>query len=171
MPHFQTRPAASAVFDEPNLVSAAGRVPLMALARRAGLAQLGERCLSVPRDKGTKAGVKITSLVAGMATGADSIDDLAVLSFGGTSRVLGRRPRRLGFVDLPRRLRYRLVIDYDPTLATQRDIAAGFSSAGVREQRCIGSRRWGLRSRQPVPAVDAVTWRLSSPYPRVPLAN
>ena len=29
-----TRPAVSAVFDEPNLVSAAGLVPVMALARQ-----------------------------------------------------------------------------------------------------------------------------------------
>src|SRR5450759_2135189 len=41
---FHTRPVASAVFDEPNLVSAAGLVPLMALARRAGLAEIAGQC-------------------------------------------------------------------------------------------------------------------------------
>ena len=84
-----TPTVASAVFDEPNLVSAAGLVPLMALARRAGLAQLADRWLSVPTDKGANAGLKVCSLVAGMAAGADSIDDMAVLRHGGTARVLG----------------------------------------------------------------------------------
>lgn len=36
----RTCPVASAAFDEPNLVSAAGLVPVMALARRAGLRRL-----------------------------------------------------------------------------------------------------------------------------------
>ena len=31
-----TRPVVSAAFDEPNLVSSAGLVPVMALARKAG---------------------------------------------------------------------------------------------------------------------------------------
>jgi len=85
---FHTPPVASAVFDEPNLVSAAGLVPLMALARRAGLAELADRWLSVPTDKGANAGVKIASLVAGMAAGVDSIDDMAVLRHGPSA---GRR--------------------------------------------------------------------------------
>ena len=89
---FHTSPVASAVFDEPNLVSAAGLVPLMALARRAGLAELADRWLSVPTDKGANAGVKVASLVAGMVAGADSIDDMAVLRHGGTARVLGSAP-------------------------------------------------------------------------------
>ena len=89
---FHTPPVASAVFDEPNLVSAAGLVPLMALARRAGLAQLADRWLSVPTDKGANAGVKVCSLVAGMAAGADSIDDMDLLRHGGMVRVLGAAP-------------------------------------------------------------------------------
>ncbi|RYV49306.1 IS1380 family transposase [Pengzhenrongella frigida] len=89
---FHTPPVASAVFDEPNLVSAAGLVPLMAMARRAGLPELAESWLSVPTDKGAHAGLKVASLVAGMAAGADSIDDMAVLRHGGTARVLGSAP-------------------------------------------------------------------------------
>ena len=61
------RAVASASFDEPNLVSAAGLVPLMGLARRAGLRELGDRHLSVPTDKGANAGLKLSSLVAGVA--------------------------------------------------------------------------------------------------------
>jgi hypothetical protein len=42
-----TRPVVSAVFDEPNLVSSAGLVPVMALARRAGLRGLADERLTV----------------------------------------------------------------------------------------------------------------------------
>src|SRR5829696_2619644 len=82
-----TRPVVSATFDEPNLVSAAGLVPLMALARRAGLRALADERMSVPTDKGANAGLKVSSLVAGMAAGADSIDDMALLRHGGMGKV------------------------------------------------------------------------------------
>ena len=79
--------ATSAVFDDPNLVSSAGLVPVLALARSAGLQELAQTHLSVPTDKGANAGLKVTSLVAGMVAGADSIDDMALLRHGGMSRV------------------------------------------------------------------------------------
>jgi hypothetical protein len=41
----------------------------------------------VPTDKGANAGLKVTSLVAGMVAGADSIGDMALLRHGGMSRV------------------------------------------------------------------------------------
>src|SRR4051794_5908118 len=81
------RPVVSATFDEPNLVSAAGLVPLMALAGKAGLRELAQERMSVPTDKGANAGLKLCSLVAGMAAGADSIDDMALLRHGGMGRV------------------------------------------------------------------------------------
>src|SRR3954452_24906737 len=81
------RPVVSATFDEPNLVSAAGLVPLMALADKAGLRELAQERLSVPTDKGANAGLKLCSLVAGMAAGADSIDDMALLRHGGMGRI------------------------------------------------------------------------------------
>ncbi len=77
----------SATFDEPNLVSAAGLVPLMALAGKAGLRELADEWLSVPTDKGANAGLKLSSLVAGMAAGADSIEDMALLRHGGMGKV------------------------------------------------------------------------------------
>ncbi|MGH3444982.1 MAG: IS1380 family transposase [Nocardioidaceae bacterium] len=77
----------SAVFDDPNLVSSAGLVPVLALARSAGLHDLAQKHLSVPTDKGANAGLKVASLVAGMVAGADSIDDMAVLRHGGMGRV------------------------------------------------------------------------------------
>lgn len=82
-----TRPVVSATFDEPNLVSAAGLIPLMALARKAGLRELADERMSVPTDKGANAGLKLSSLVAGMAAGADSIDDMALLRHGGMGKV------------------------------------------------------------------------------------
>jgi hypothetical protein len=82
-----TRRLVSATFDEPNLVSAAGLVPLMALAGKAGLRELADERMSVPTDKGANAGLKLSSLVAGMAAGADSIDDMALLRHGGMGKV------------------------------------------------------------------------------------
>jgi Transposase DDE domain group 1 len=93
-----TSKSTSAVFDDPNLVGSAGLVPVMRLAARAGLADLADRLLSVPTDKGANAGVKVASLVAGMVAGADSIDDMALLRHGGMSRLFSRiyAPSTLG---------------------------------------------------------------------------
>jgi len=77
----------SAVFDDPNLVSSGGLVPVLALAESAGLRDLADQHLTVPTDKGANAGLKVASLVAGMSVGADSIDDMAVLRHGGMGRV------------------------------------------------------------------------------------
>jgi len=90
--------ATSTVFDDPNLVSSAGLVPLLALADRAGLRELADEHLTVPTDKGANAGLKVASLVAGMVAGADSIDDMAVLRHGGMGRLFARAyaPSTLG---------------------------------------------------------------------------
>ena len=66
-----TRRATSAVFDDPNLVSSAGLVPVMRIAADAGLSELSRKHLSVPGDKGANAGLKVASLVGGMVAGAD----------------------------------------------------------------------------------------------------
>jgi hypothetical protein len=47
-----TRPVGAASFEVPNLVSAAGLVPVMRLAADAGLDALADDLLSVPTDKG-----------------------------------------------------------------------------------------------------------------------
>lgn len=93
-----TLPVVSASFDEPNLVSSAGLVPLMRLAEQAGLARLGDERLTVPTDKGANAGRKLASLVAGMAAGADSIDDMALLRHGAMGKIFHRpyAPSTLG---------------------------------------------------------------------------
>lgn len=79
--------AVSVSFDEPNPVSVAGLLPVMTLARDAGLHELADDWLSVPSDKGANAGLKVASLVAGMVAGADSIDDMALLRHGGMKRL------------------------------------------------------------------------------------
>jgi hypothetical protein len=86
------------VFDDPNLVSSAGLVPVLALARSAGLHELTQTHLRVPSDKGANAGLKVTSLVAGMVAGADSIDDMALLRHGGMGKVFAKAyaPSTLG---------------------------------------------------------------------------
>jgi hypothetical protein len=93
-----TSAATSAVFDDPNLVSSAGLIPVMALARSAGLQDLAKRHLSVPTDKGANAGLKVASLVAGMVAGADSIDDMGLLRHGAMGRVFNNvyAPSTLG---------------------------------------------------------------------------
>src|SRR4051812_11710365 len=90
--------AMSAVFDDPNLVSSAGLVPGGALAGAAGLRGLTDEHLTVPGDKGANAGAKVSSLVAGMVAGADSIEDMALLRHGGMGRVFARAyaPSTLG---------------------------------------------------------------------------
>lgn len=96
---FKHAPAVvSAVFDDPNLVSAAGVVPMLRLSQQAGLAGLAHDRLSVPTDKGANAGAKVMALVAGMLAGADSIDDMNVLRHGGMGRLFDRTyaPSTLG---------------------------------------------------------------------------
>jgi hypothetical protein len=90
--------AVSAVFDDPNLVSAAGLVPMLRLAQQARLADLAQDRLSVPTDKGANAGAKVMALVAGMLAGADSIDDMNLLRHGGMGRLFDRTyaPSTLG---------------------------------------------------------------------------
>jgi Transposase DDE domain group 1 len=85
--------AESAVFDEDNLVSLAGLVPVMRLAEQTGLAQLlSQRVrIAVPRIKSGSANPapKLATLIAGMCAGADSIDDIDVLRAGGMKTVFG----------------------------------------------------------------------------------
>jgi len=93
-----TRPVSSAIFDDPNLVSCAGLVPIVTLAQRCDLGALADEHLSLPTDKGANAGAKVTSLVAGMVAGADSIDDMALLRHGAMGTIFDRpyAPSTLG---------------------------------------------------------------------------
>jgi Transposase DDE domain group 1 len=77
----------SAVFDDDNLVSCAGLVPVMTLAEQTGLRRLlGEKVrIKAPRIKSGSANPapKLATLIAGMCAGADCIDDIDVVRSGG----------------------------------------------------------------------------------------
>ena len=74
-------------------MSCVGLVPLMGLAERAGLSELiGQRVrfkTSRVASAGAKPAGKLTSIIAGMAADADSIDDLDVIRSGGMRRLFG----------------------------------------------------------------------------------
>jgi hypothetical protein len=77
------------VFDEENLVSCAGLVPVMELAEQTGLSALFDEHVRFTSERvGSGAAnptPKLTAIIAGMATGADSFDDLDVIRAGGDS--------------------------------------------------------------------------------------
>ena len=79
--------AGSARFDEDNLVSHAGLVPLLGLAEQTRLPEILAETVSITTSR-IKSGAanpapKLLSVIAGMCAGADSIDDLDVLRGGG----------------------------------------------------------------------------------------
>ncbi|EUA40045.1 putative tnpC protein [Mycobacterium avium subsp. avium 2285 (R)] len=85
--------ASSAVFDDAHLVSCAGLVPVMTLAAQTGLPELLADKISIPTPK-IKSGSanpspKLTTLIAGMCVGADSIDDLDLVRAGGMKSLFG----------------------------------------------------------------------------------
>jgi hypothetical protein len=87
-----------ASFDDPNLVSQAGLVPVMALAGRAGLGELAAEHVRPDGECGVNAHLKVPCLVAGMVAGADSIDDMDLLRHGAMGMLFGglRAPSTLG---------------------------------------------------------------------------
>lgn len=88
----------SAQFDDPNLVSCAGLGPVMRLAQDCDLAGLVAEQVKLTVAVGVNAYLKVPGIVAGMITGADSIDDLDVLRHGGMDKLFGgvRAPSTLG---------------------------------------------------------------------------
>ena len=87
-----------ASFDDPNLVSRAGLVPVMALAQRAGLTELVAEQVRPGGPCGVNAQLKVPCLVAGMIGGADSIEDMDLLRHGAMDVLFGgiRAPSTLG---------------------------------------------------------------------------
>jgi hypothetical protein len=88
----------SVAFDDPNLVSHGGLVPVMALAERAGLTELLAEHVRPGGGCGVNAPVKVGCLVAGMAAGADSVDDMGLLRHGAMDVLFSgaRAPSTLG---------------------------------------------------------------------------
>jgi len=87
-----------ASLDDPNLVSRAGLVPVMALAHRAGLADLVKAYVRPGGPCGVNAQLKTPCMVAGMVAGADSIDDMDLLRHGAMPDLFGEigAPSTLG---------------------------------------------------------------------------
>jgi len=79
----QDAPVVRATFDDPNLVSCAGLVPVMRLADTAGLHTAVTDRVRLPGDTGSNPAGKVATIVAGMLAGADSIDDLDIARHGG----------------------------------------------------------------------------------------
>src|SRR3954462_1786356 len=94
----QVSHSVSAVFDDLNLVSAAGLAPVLALAERAGLHQLVAEHLTVPGSAGANTVGKGPALVAGMVAGAAPTGDMHLLRHGGMGRLFSevRAPTTLG---------------------------------------------------------------------------
>ncbi len=92
------RRAVSVRFDDPNLVSCAGLVPVMALPARCELATLLTDRLRIAAGAGANATAEVLALVAGMIAGADSIEDMDLLRHGGMGRLFteARAPSTLG---------------------------------------------------------------------------
>jgi hypothetical protein len=76
-------------FDDLDLVSRAGLIPVMGLAQRAGLQDLVAEHARIGRRCGLNAPVKISCLAVGMITGADSIDDMDLLRHGAMPALFG----------------------------------------------------------------------------------
>ncbi|MFI9082111.1 IS1380 family transposase, partial [Streptomyces sioyaensis] len=96
-----TPAAVSAVFDDPNLIAYAGLVPVLRLAERCGLSRLVAEKVKLTGARngaGAAADAKVTSIVAGMAAGADSIEDLGGLRHGAMPTAFAgiRAPSTLG---------------------------------------------------------------------------
>ena len=88
-------------FDEPNLIGDAGLVPVVALAEQVGLPELVLEHLAIvdaDNSAGANPQAKVMSLVAGMAAGADSIEDIDRLRQGGNRGVFEqiRAPSTVG---------------------------------------------------------------------------
>ena len=83
--------AESARFDDRNLVSLAGLVPVMRLAQHTGLLEALAENVSIAAPRITSGSAnpapKLATLIAGMCAGADSIDDLTMLRSGGMNAV------------------------------------------------------------------------------------
>lgn len=93
-----TPAAVSVRFDEANLVSCAGLVPLLRLAETIGLGGLITDRVDLGIPAGANSAAKTLSIVAGMAAGADSIDDLDLIRHGGMDRLFAgiRAPSTCG---------------------------------------------------------------------------
>jgi hypothetical protein len=80
-----------AAFDDVNLVSCAGLVPVLELAEQTGLSELMDEHVrftsELVRSGAANPTPKLTSVIAGLVAGADSIGELDVIRSGGMHRL------------------------------------------------------------------------------------
>jgi hypothetical protein len=93
--------AVDVAFDDPNLISDAGLVPVVALAEQVGLPGLVSEHVAITdavNSAGANPAAKVMSLLAGMVAGADSIEDVDRLRHAGNAVVFGgiRAPSTVG---------------------------------------------------------------------------
>ncbi|WP_171072384.1 hypothetical protein [Streptomyces sp. DASNCL29] len=91
----------SAAFGDPNLVANAGLEPVMRLAARGWLSELVRETVRIDgadNSAGANPAAKVTSLIAAMCAGADSIEDADRLRHGAMPQLFGqiRAPSTLG---------------------------------------------------------------------------
>lgn len=87
MQSFHTPAGLSVTFDDERLIADAGLLPMVHLGEEAGLPAAVADRLHIPTDKGANPGAKVMSLIAGMAGGADSIDDMNRSRTGGMKQL------------------------------------------------------------------------------------
>ena len=121
----------SAGFDDPNLVSCAGLVPVLALAEHARLHELVGTHVRVPGSAGSNPAAKVGALVAGMVAGAHTFVGMDLLRHGGMDRLFsaGRAPSTLGTFVIGDTLH---VLDLD--VAKLREVARVDVESQAREQ-------------------------------------
>ena len=116
----------SADFDDSNLVTTAGLLPVMGLAEEAGLHEFVADRVTVPGPAGANAAAKVAALVAGMVARADSIEDMGLLRHGAMGRIFAASP---GPTTLGRHLRA-----YTFGHVRQLDVVASRFLAGLADQ-------------------------------------
>lgn len=152
---------ARAAFDDDNLVSCAGLVPVMALAERTGLSALVEGKVAFNATSVKSAGAnpagKITAIIAGMAAGADNIDDLNVIRAGGMPRLFAEvyAPATLGFRASSWRGERRCRSQAE--VARAYGVSPGWVSMLVARYRAEGEVAFAPRSRRPKTSPTAIT--------------
>ena len=91
-----THRSLSASFDDPNLVSAAGLVPTMALAAKTGLRGLVDEWVKLPGYFGANAGMKALALFAGTYAPSTLGSFLRAFAFGHVRQLDAAASRWLG---------------------------------------------------------------------------
>ena len=117
----------SVSFDEPNLVSHAGLVPVAELAQRLRVAERIDETVTVAGSVGANGGAKALTVIGAVLAGGDSIEDVDVLR-GGANEAVRRGAGAVDGRDLAAATRRRYVRQLD---AVARVMLVGAWAAGA----------------------------------------